>query len=435
MRILSSFILLSCFPLLAFTQGDSHLEERPTLHVFIGIGQSLMVGSQAANTLVTIESQWPDRAFMFDTGEHSDVRIGLISGGNDRDSTILDPASILGFTSLRAVRGIGPGSRGETPMESFINRITSDADSRGETFLSLSFTAAFGGSSYRFIKQGTPVYENMLMALNRAVEIAESKGWRAVVAGCLVKHGEGDIGNRDYLENLLEWQKNINSDLQTITGQKRDIHFIIAQPTTHRNHVPESALAMLAAHNVSPFHHLSGADYPFGAEFARDELHMTGPGYFLIGEKMARAWMHAVRDGNGHARITQMTAAELDGATVVLHYEVPVPPLVFDTETVPARDTKGFRLFLEGEEIDILSAQIVDDAAQSGSGKIILELAAAPDSGDLFVHYALSPQADPRSPEGRVRGNVRDSSPDVSFLDGRPLQNWGVLQRIQVSRD
>jgi hypothetical protein len=406
-------------------------DDIPTLHVIIGLGQSLMVGSQSASSLVSTTPIWPDQALMFDAGENSDVRMGLVSGGNDRDTTVLDPDTLVGFLPLRAAQGQGSGARGETPMESLANTLTTKANELDETFLSLSFTAAFGGSSYSTIKKGTQVYQNMLTALTKAVELAQNEGWNIVVAGCLLKHGEGDLSNVNYLSNLLEWRDDIDADVKAITGQEEDIHFIMGQPSTHRGtNPPQSALAMLEAHNTSPFHHLAGSDYPFGPEYASDELHMTGPGYFLIGEQMARAWQDAIGSSAGKSRITQITDVHREGSTVTLTYEVPVPPLVFDTTIVPERDTKGFRFVDSTGDIPITSVTITDNATLSGVGEIIMELAYAPTGRNQRVLYALSPQANPRTEADRVRGNVRDSAPETSAYDGRPLYNWGVIQQV-----
>jgi len=301
----------------------------------------------------------------------------------------------------------------------------------GKRFRSLSFTAAQGGTAYSGLKKGSQIYANMLAALAKAKELSRAEGRTMVVAGCLVKHGEGDINNSAYLNNLLEWREDVDADVKSITGQKADVHFFMVQPSTHRGtNPPQSTLAMLAAHDISPYHHLAGADYPFGAEYHADELHMTGPGYYLIGEIMARAWQQALWSPGGKSRITRITEAQRQGATVILTYEVPVPPLVFDTVTVAERDVKGFRFTDDSDDIPIVSAAIMDDGTGDGVARVRLELARAPEGADETVHYALSPQSAQRTAENRVRGNVRDSSPEVSKWDGRPLPNWAVHQKI-----
>lgn len=404
-------------------------EESPTLHVFIGLGQSLMVGGVAKNTLVSTPPVWPDRALMFDSGASSDVRMGLVTGSST--FPVLNPDTLVGFVPLAAKVGQGGYDRGETPMEAFANTLTAQAAARGEVYHSLSFMAAHAGTNYSQMKKGTQVYANLLAGLNKAVELGQAEGWNVVVAACLLKHGESDIANSNYLNDILEWRNDVDADVKAITGQSEDVHFIIGQPSSHTT-FPQSSLAMLKAHQTNPYHHLAGPDYPFGAEYA-DNVHMTGPGYFMIGEQMARAYQDAVASGGGKSRITQITQAQRDGTRVSLSYEVPVPPLVFDTAIVPERDTKGFRFFDSSGEITVLHAAIKDDGTLSGVGEIELELDQLPNGENEVVDYAMSTQSNPRTEANRPRGNVRDSAPETSAYDDRPLYNWGVTQRAPVT--
>jgi len=422
-------IALSWCPSALQAETPLPAEETPTLHVFIGLGQSLMVGGVAKNSLVSTPPVWPDRALMFDSGASSDVRMGLVTGSSIYP--VLNPDTLVGFVPLEAKAGQGGYDRGETPMEAFANTLTAQAAAQGEVYRSLSFMAAHAGTNYSQMKKGTQVYANLLAGLTKAVELAQVEGWNVVVPACLVKHGESDIGNSNYLNDLLEWRNDVDADIKAITGQSADVHFIIGQPSSHGT-FPESSLAMLEAHQTNPYHHVAGPDYPFAAEYA-DNLHMNGPGYFMIGEQMARAYQDAVAAGGGKSRITQITQAQRDGITVTLSYEVPVAPLVFDTTIVPERDIKGFRFFDSSGEITVLSAAIRDDATFTGVGKIELELGQLPNGENEVVDYAMGPQSNPRTEANRPRGNVRDSAPETSAYDGRPLYNWGVTQRTPVT--
>ncbi len=401
-----------------------------TLHVIIGLGQSLMVGSQSAGTLVSTASPRPADVLMFNAGVNSDVRMGLVTSGEPQAT--LDPASLTGFLPLVAKVGQGGGSRGETVMEALANHLAADAEERGTRYRSLSLTAAHGGSSYAVLKKGSQVYSNMLAALGRAKTLAEAQGWKIVVPACLLKHGESDSDNPNYLADLLVWRSDVDADVKAITGQSESVHFIMGQPSTHLGSTPHSALAMLEAHNTSPYHHLSGPDYPFGEAYASDELHMTGLGYHLIGEQMARTWKQLLGPVPVPPRITQILSACRTGLDVKLTYEVPAPPLVFDTLTVSERDVKGFRYADHAGDIAILSATITDPGIGTGLGEVTLELATLPSGQQERVRYALTPQTSPRTPMGRVRGNLRDSAPEVSAMDGRPLYNWAVHQQVTV---
>ena len=398
------------------------------LHVIIGMGQSLMVGSQAATSLLSTTAVWPDDVLMFtrgDDGALSNVRMGLVTSGAFAEIPTLDPDLLTAFEPLVARAGPGSGSRGQTPMESMANSLAQQARDIGARFRSLSFTAAHGGAPYNELKRGTTPYANMLAALTKAVTLAEEMGWKVIVDACLNKHGEADQVNTSYLADLLEWQQHVDEDVKGITGQQADVHFIMGMPSAVADF--QSVSAMLEAHNTSPFHHLSGPDYPFGEAYASDEIHFTGPGYFWIGETMARAWKQALWSAAQKSKIVQMLDAGRTGTSVVIEYEVPVEPLVFDTETVSERDVKGFRYFDGSGEIS------VSDAVITGPAQITLTLASIPSGSDERVEYATSPQSNPRTEANRVRGNVRDSATDISDHEERPLYNWAVHQSIEVT--
>ncbi|WP_303763838.1 hypothetical protein [Sphingobium yanoikuyae] len=399
------------------------------LHVIIMLGQSLAVGAASASTMISVVPVWPEDALMFlrDDGL-SDVRMGLVTqdGGT---VTPLDPADLIGFTPLIAKVGQGSGSRGQTAMESMANGLAQRARDIGARFRSLSFTAAMGGTDYEGLKKGSQTYSNMLAALAKAKALAEAQGWKIIVDGCLHKHGESDSANTLYLANLIQWQSDIDADVKAITGQQADVHFIMGMPSSMVTSVGDrfaSVKAMLAAHNSSPFHHLAGPDYPFGDAYYTDFVHGTGPFYFWVGEQMERAWTQALWSAAGKSKIVQMLSAVRTGNSVVINYEVPAPPLVFDTTTVTERDVKGFRFFDSVGEIVINSATI------TGPAQVTLALASTPSGSGEHVDYAFSLQPSPRTAAGIVRGNLRDSATDVSRYLSRPLWNWAVHQTLAL---
>ncbi|MEG1203438.1 MAG: hypothetical protein RSD82_14845, partial [Comamonas sp.] len=333
-----------------------------------------------------------------------------------------------GFVPLVAKVGQGGGSRGQTPMESFSNALTDKAAAIGVDYRSLSFTAAMGGTAYSGLKKGTQTYTNMLLALNKAKQLADANGWQIIVDGCLVKHGEADSSSVTYLANLLEWQADVDADVKAITGQKAPVHFFLSQPSTFTTTTPRAVQAMLDAHNTSAVHHLVGADYPFGSEFASDLVHFKGAGYFYIGEQFYRAWMQVLWTAASESKITQITQATRTGQVVTLKYSVPVPPLVFDSTTISERDVKGFTFSDSSGPIAITSAAITNTGAGTGVGEIQLSLASTPNGSSESVSYAYSPKVGADMP----CGNVRDSDPLVSKHDGRHLYNWAVHQKFNL---
>ena len=395
-----------------------------TLHVIIVLGQSLAVGANAYQTLVMVQPVWPDDALMMEATGHSDVRLGMQTASGT-PMPPADPARWIGFEPLVA-RASATGNMGQTVAESCATALAQSARDIGIRFRTLSFVAGVGGTTYAGLKKGSQIYANMLIALEKAKALAEERGWRLVVDGCLVKHGESDSANASYQANLIEWQADIDADVKAITGQQAPVHLIMAQPSTSLNASFASPLAMLAVHNSSPVHHLAGADYPFGDFYDTDLLHFLGPGYHLIGEQMARACRQVLWTAAGKSKIVQIIAATRTGTSVVLDYEVPVPPLVFDTTSHTELDVKGFRF------VDSTGDIAITDAALTGQAQVTLTLASEPTGTGAYVGYAVRPQTSPRTVEARPRGNLRDSSAELSTYLDRPLYNWAVHQRFYL---
>ncbi|WP_193090870.1 hypothetical protein [Halomonas colorata] len=400
-----------------------------TLHARIGIGQSLVVGATAAPTLVSIDPIFPDEALMFESGANSDVRMGLETQG---EQPVLDPRSLTGFAPLVARVGQGPGSRGETIMESSANELTRQARELGASFRSLSFTAGQGATNYQGLKKGSQVYENMLEAIQRAVDLAAEKGWRLVVDACVLKHGEADNTNANYFNDLIEWQNDIDADVKAITGQAGDVPFLMAQPSSFYSAF-DSVIAMVKANNESPRHHLTGPDYPFSDEYFTDLLHFKGPGYYLIGEQVARAHKQALWSSAKTSRIIEIIGANIAGTVATVSLSVPTPPLVIDTTTVRAQVNHGFNVYDDAGELGVTDVRITDDGSSNGIAIVELTLSDSSSGQGERVDYALVGHSGTRSVDTIPRGNIRDSAKDVSSLDGRPLYNWAVHQRFTIN--
>ncbi|RUR51425.1 hypothetical protein [Vreelandella populi] len=405
-------------------------DDSKVLHVFIALGQSLAVGANSSPTLVSVAPVFPSDVLMFDAGVNSDVRMGLQTQSNPQAT--LDPDNLVGFLPLVAKAGVGTGTRGETIMESSANELSRQAREIGASFRSLSFTVAQGGTNYEGLRKGSQVYANMLTAVKKAVELAAQKGWHVVVDACYLKHGEADNSNDNYFYDLLEWQRDIDSDVKAITGQQADVHFLMAQHSSFFSTF-QSAIAMTQAHNESPVHHLSGADYPFATEYFTDLLHFTGPGYFHIGEQVARAQKQALWSSVKSSQIVQIVGAQASGTTVSVSVSVPIPPLVIDTTNVPEQVASGFSFYDSTGEIAIDDVQIADDGVDSGTAIVELTLSAAASGFDERIDYALVGHSGTRDESTVPRGNLRDSSADRSAYDAKPLYNWGVHQRFLIN--
>ena len=394
------------------------------LRVIIGVGQSLMVGANSENSLVSITPVFPDDVLMFESSEYSDVRMGAVTPSG-QPAEPLDPNTLIGFTPLIG-RPARSGPRGETQLETLANTLATKTKAMGVPFPTLSFVAAVGGTAYSGLKKGNQIYENMLIALRKAQDLAREKGLSVVVDAVVCKHGEAGISDPEYINYLREWRADISEDVRVITGQPNEVHFIMSQMSSFTVANPEAAFAMLALHNSDPRFHLAAPDYSVGpADYHTDILHMRGPGYAQLGAYYAEAWAESLWSTSGQNKILQVKSASREGRLVRVVFDVPTLPLVTDLSLFPDTENLGIRFFDSTGQVEVESLDVLGEA-----GEIRLHLAAEPSGEGERVDVGLTPQTNPRTRGAIPRTNLRDSSPRKSIHENRPLYNWAVHQRF-----
>ena len=402
-----------------------------TIHMVLGLGQSLSVGSQGFPLIST--PVWRDDALIFDTALGPDVRMGVTVAGTDTPPAI-DPADLVGFAPAQAVMHPIDDNYGQTAMEQLATVMAIAARQRGLRYIVLAATSGRGGTSYAELKKGgtiPTIYDNLLAGVARAKELAEAMGKRLVVAGAFVKHGEADQSDTAaaYASKLVEWQGDVEADVQTITGQAAGVPFLLAPPSSFYGSGGPS-LAMADLHRTDANFSLTGPDYPYGAEYASDLLHFTGPGYFLIGEKAGRAAVDALWSPAGKSSPLIVDNVTRTGAVVTVRVRVPHPPLVIDTALVAAAANYGLAYSVGGVAQTISNVDVTNTASGGGLGTITITLASAPAGTDGRLDVAWPGHSGTRTAGTIPRTNFRDSDPAVSDYDGRRLYNWLTHDQI-----
>lgn len=391
------------------------------LNVFIGFGQSLIVGRSGQTQLVSAPL-WPSDALMFDTTLGPDIRMGCEP---NISPSVLDPADLIGFTAARAMLSpANPNSFGQTPMESMLTALAAEARRAGVRFRCLGILCALGGTNYAGLKKGSQPYANMLVALDRAIELAAQQGMKVVVRAIApLKHGESDQSNTAYVANLIELQADIEADVQSKTGQLAAVPIIMAPPSSFYAQ-GEPTLAMTDLHLASPKFHLASPDYAFLSDYdPADLLHFLGEGSFRIGEKVAHAVMDAIWRAEAKSRVTIVDSLTRAENVVTVRVRVPYAPLTLDTAALPEIDQYGMRYFVGDTEYAI-SSQSITNSGSSGLGTIQLVLGSTPPGSDGRLDVAWPGHAPSDRQVGTIpRTNYRDSDPRISGLGGY-ARNW-----------
>lgn len=334
---------------------------------------------------------------------------------------------------------------GETPHSAMGNQITAlvrAASPAGDYVTVHTVVGESGQSLTALVKQtGSTTdtigraYAASLFEAAAIARLAKTAGKTYGISVIVMTHGENDNGNTAYEAQLVQLLASYNADLLPLTGQTQKIQMFVSQQHSLPNGTtvgarPASTLAQwrLGVDHPGDFV-CTGPKYQYPG--ATDGVHLTSVGYQLLGEKTAEVYNEIVVLGHNWQPL-QPTTVSRNGTVVTVNFNVPAPPLVWDTSfNTPAipewANGRGFELRTNTARIPIASVAIVGNAVQ------ITAAAALPATG-LFVGYALSSQGVQSTVAAKeVRwGELRDSDPFVGSTTHLPNPNYGVSFEIPV---
>lgn len=299
------------------------------------------------------------------------------------------------------------------------------ASQLGEDTIICIFPGGKGMSCIDSINKPNPIYKKFLYEVKYAFEESQKRGWDFYVPALCWMQGESDIieyTNYDYKKRLKQFYTDVNKDIKAITKQEEDIRMICYQSnvlTRAENFDANSfdciemrpAQAIVDLLNEDPLFWASGPTYPY--LFIDEKLHIDAVGQQTIGELDAIAVMNIIKGGHKVYGLTphSITAEKND---ILIHMNVPCPPMVFDTVSVMPIDHYGFSVITKNNENIISSVKIEGDT---------IRLTCSKKPQNCKVRYAVNGE---RMKSGRLhgpRGNLRDSqhTPNWCYQFGKRI--------------
>jgi hypothetical protein len=376
--------------------------ERDINHI-LSTGQSLSVGA-GGNPPLTTKQPYDNITFAS----------GVMS----------EPAGLTSFIPL--VEGDMLGANAVETMSSglanLVTKTTRDV-AGGRSHDLLVSVHGVGGTAYAGLKKGTQAYANGMAQAKAGMDLATAAQKTYVVRAVTTVHGESDhlANNTSYAANLLEWQKDYETDVKALTGQSEPVPMFqtqISAWTILQNATTSATPGMqLAAHVNAPGKViLVGAKYhlPYS-----DGLHLTNEGYRHLGEDHAKAYRRVILEGQTWEPVRPKSITR-NGAVVTVEMHVPSPPLVLDTTRVTNPGNFGFEW-----KDDSLTPKI-QKVEVTGPTTVVVTLTAAPTGANKRLRYAFTGTAGaPGGPTTGPRGNLRDSDATPS-PSGYDLFNWCI---------
>jgi hypothetical protein len=389
----------------------------PINHVLV-LGQSDALGTHGIPALTTTQ---PYKNIMFNPG----IVTGNDSNANDLVSFVPlvehdVPGKIHGESGWAAAANLTTALTRSTPPFSEYRTLISDD--------------AADGMPYSALKKGTAQYAVGLAQVAAGHSIASALGLEHAVRALFVVHGETDLtlGTTDYEADLEAWQADYQSDIKAITKQTAPIPMFVSQVSGiagdtgvdgNPSLIPQAQLQ--ASIDEPSKIYLVGPKYMFSFS---NGPHLTNTSFRQMGEYFAKAYRSVVIEGRPWIPLRPKPASITCNAdTIDLAFDVPVPPLAFDTKLVAEAFSYGFSVVDgAGKNVPISSVSL------SGATTVHIALGAKLAGKNNRLRYAYV--GGPGKPctgitcDGRLsgpRGNLRDSDKTPS-LYGNALYNWAV---------
>jgi hypothetical protein len=317
---------------------------------------------------------------------------------------------------------------GESPDIACCNTISALL---GANWIMLPSNCGQGGAAYTVIEKGGTgnAYASQLLEATVATGMAVGYG----VGFALLTHGEADATDSPgvYSGFLESYQPDLQSDLQSITGQHTGIPLLLSQ----QNAFPmgpigtygynQSSLEQIEAAGTSSII-FTGPKYYY--PYYTDRAHLTNSGYQQLGEKYGQV-ASRILTGQGWTQFLVKSIQRV-GNVITVTFNVPVTPLVFNTIFTPPHQSgtyvawaagKGFEAWVGGYNGTIVG---ISSVAIVGKSTVVITCSARPDT----IGYAHTPDVGGGSytggfPDGRC-GLLQDSDPFVGPITGIAQANW-----------
>lgn len=382
--------------------------EQVDIKQFFNYGQSLSVGAKATPIL---SSSQPYNNIMFNGG--------LRAGKNN--------AGLISFIPL--IEGNKVESQASETANNIIKRLINEDGIQftDQASVYLASTPGAGKTKISDLSKGSDLYTTLLTQTKAAKEIAQGIGKSHHVSFITFLQGESNYSpptpEKDYAASLVKLISDLNNDISAITEQSFIFPMITYQLASHRlrlRKVPTVALGYLLASRTDSNIQLSVPMYIFDYV---DNLHTDNESNRQIGNYFARTYKRVAIDKTGWTPL-QPNSVKWQGEVIDIKFDVPVKPLVFDTNWVAAETNQGFDIW-NSDFSAVLD--IIKSVSIVGQDTVRIVMSTEPPNGS-HVTYAFGRDKH-NGFSGRTsgpRGNLRDSAGDSDFY----TDNSGVLRRM-----
>lgn len=387
---------------------------------FIFSGQSLSVG---ATGLPVISTSQPYGNLTFSGGPRSDLdqltSLKLLVEDDD-------------------IAPDGGTNRGETVCSGAANFVTELIESEDgikhtdHHYDILSSTVGHGGYKIRELNKGTPWYQYLVSHIQSGFDlsVAAKKSFALQAIGWLQGENDQHDGSKDrneYKNDLIQYQKDVQSDARNITGQDQRVPLFSYQLACYVRKGGAYRNVTLAQLDASEQHSDVYIAAPmYHVQYASDNVHLTNIGYKHIGHYFGKVYKRVIFDREEWKPLSPVSV-KAQGQIISVEMHVPVPPLVLDSQTLALTKDYGFAV---EDDVGVLTIESVE-VVGANRLKIVVN---RPLSENPYLRYGLDYIAPGLNHSSGGSGNLRDSDPLVFTHDNTdlPLFNWCVMFEKEI---
>ncbi|WP_028903906.1 sialate O-acetylesterase [Prevotella sp. P6B4] len=298
----------------------------------------------------------------------------------------------------------------------------------GEDTVICIFPGGHGMNTIQQLMKPVEPYNKFIREIATAYDKAQDRGWEFIVPAVCWMQGESDIveyPDYDYKAYFHRMYNDLNTDIKQVTHQKEDIRIICYQASTITKGLrykannydatePKAPTAQMELIRDDSLIWASGPTYPY--DFVNESLHIDAVGQQNIGRLAAKSALGIIRNQKRNKGLVPMTY-EVEGNDIRIDFNVPCPPLSFDTIQVKKIDNYGFNV-VRRDGVDIVSDVTIDQ------NSVIIHCTESPQNAKL--RYGINGEFLKGGRKVGPRGNLRDSEKYVS--------NWCLMFEKFLSR-
>lgn len=301
------------------------------------------------------------------------------------------------------------------------------ASKLGEDTIICIFPGGHGMNTIEQLMKPSDPYNKFIKEIATAYKIAQERGLEFYVPAVCWMQGESDIveyPDYDYKEYFHRMYNDLNTDIKQVTHQIDDIRIICYQSSTvtkglrykynsYNATEPQTPTAQMELIRDDTLVWASGPTYPY--DFVNESLHIDAVGQRKIGLLAAKSALGIIRNEKREIGLVPMSY-EIDGNNIRIVFNVPSPPLCFDTINVKKVDNYGFNV-IRRDGVDVVMNVMIE------KGTIIIHCSESPKYCKL--RYGINGEFLKGGRRVGPRGNLRDSE--------MRIPNWCLIFELLLN--